>query len=582
MNIDELKNRLDDEFPNIYKCVLINGNWGIGKTYFLKNEFLKEKDYVYVQLFGLETMEEVKIEMYSQLNKVLNFLKNKVYNKVVRNGLNISGDIGSLSVPYLENNIKEAIERKCKNKELIIVVDDIERKSPNIRLEDILGVIESISEIENASVILVANESKIKEKEVYENFKEKVVQKTYNVDEYSKNAISEILNMLLQNIELKNDYKILMKQTIEDTFYRHGVKNLRTLQKAIKFTKLLLKHINIEQLLKSEFIDIILTGTAITIEKIEGIYFRQNEDNSKKEINTTEKLIYENGKGMEYCVICYYMKEPYIVNNKKNLVTYILDIYEDIKIKDNFDNINKFYEDLHKVKNTEDENKEMFYMNEQQLKNSINNFNEKYIKNVELSIDVYNWFKMFCEVYYYAEIIGLDNIFKEELIIKDMDLYIDKTRIENDIYQIIRKNIPYDIRSEKVLEYKKILDIKIVTKYYNNIVDKIIINMKNGKYDAQQLDNIFSIFINNFVTVNKNEFINKLKNYKFFIPDLNEELTDEEWGWTHSIWEKAKGYEEQINKEFVECVQELLKNANTIGKYRINSLNKQYNIKLQN
>ena len=287
MNIDELKNRLDDEFPSIYKCVLINGNWGIGKTFFLKNEFLKEKDYVYVQLFGLETMEEVKIEVYSQLNKVLNFLKNKVYNKVVRNGLNISGDIGSLSVPYLENNIKGAIKRKCKNKELIIVIDDIERKSPNIRLEDILGVIESISEIENASVILVANESKIKEKEVYENFKEKVVQKTYNVDEYSKNAVSEILNRLLKNIDVKDNYKELMKETIENTFYIHGVKNLRTLQKAIKFVKLLMKHVNIEQLSQKEFIDIILIGTAITIEKVEGIYFNDNQDKSKKEMNTT-------------------------------------------------------------------------------------------------------------------------------------------------------------------------------------------------------------------------------------------------------------------------------------------------------
>ena len=153
-------------------------------------------------------------------------------------------------------------------------------------------------------------------------------------------------------------------------------------------------------------------------------------------------------------IICNYIKEPYIVNNKKSLVTYILDIYADKRIKDNFDNINKFYKDLHKVKNTKEENIEMFYMNELQLKNSINNFNENYLENTELSIDIFNWFKMFCEVYYYAEIMGMENIFEEELIIKDMDLYIDKTKIEDDIYHIIRKNIPYDIKSEKILEYK--------------------------------------------------------------------------------------------------------------------------------
>ena len=35
MTVDELKERLEDEFQNIYKCILINGDWGIGKSYFL-------------------------------------------------------------------------------------------------------------------------------------------------------------------------------------------------------------------------------------------------------------------------------------------------------------------------------------------------------------------------------------------------------------------------------------------------------------------------------------------------------------------------------------------------------------------
>ena len=33
MTIDELESRLDNEFSDIYKCVLIKGEWGIGKTY---------------------------------------------------------------------------------------------------------------------------------------------------------------------------------------------------------------------------------------------------------------------------------------------------------------------------------------------------------------------------------------------------------------------------------------------------------------------------------------------------------------------------------------------------------------------
>ena len=30
----KLENRLNNEFPNVYRCILISGDWKIGKTYF--------------------------------------------------------------------------------------------------------------------------------------------------------------------------------------------------------------------------------------------------------------------------------------------------------------------------------------------------------------------------------------------------------------------------------------------------------------------------------------------------------------------------------------------------------------------
>ena len=75
MTIDELESRLDNEFSDIYKCVLIKGEWGIGKTYFLRKKYLCNKKHIYISLFGLDSIEEIKIEIYSKLNKVLNFIK---------------------------------------------------------------------------------------------------------------------------------------------------------------------------------------------------------------------------------------------------------------------------------------------------------------------------------------------------------------------------------------------------------------------------------------------------------------------------------------------------------------------------
>ena len=74
MTIDELKERLTNEYPIIYKSILVNGEWGIGKTYFIK-QFLKGKDYIYVSLFGINSFEDFKNQIYSELNKALGFIK---------------------------------------------------------------------------------------------------------------------------------------------------------------------------------------------------------------------------------------------------------------------------------------------------------------------------------------------------------------------------------------------------------------------------------------------------------------------------------------------------------------------------
>lgn len=71
MKISDLKNKLDNELGNIYNVVLINGEWGIGKSFFLKN-YSKEKKYIYLSMFGLENLQDLKLSFYYKISKFNN------------------------------------------------------------------------------------------------------------------------------------------------------------------------------------------------------------------------------------------------------------------------------------------------------------------------------------------------------------------------------------------------------------------------------------------------------------------------------------------------------------------------------
>ncbi len=106
MNIDELKNLLDKQFIEVYKNILINGDWGIGKTYFIK-EYLKDKNNtIYIQLFGIDSIENLKLNLYMQINKITGFLKKA--NKTI-SGINLSNSFASLSIPYFEGEITKSL-----------------------------------------------------------------------------------------------------------------------------------------------------------------------------------------------------------------------------------------------------------------------------------------------------------------------------------------------------------------------------------------------------------------------------------------------------------------------------------------
>ena len=583
MTIDELESRLDNEFSDIYKCVLIKGEWGIGKTYFLRKKYLCDKKHIYVSLFGLNSIEEVKIEIYSKLNRVLNFIKKGV-NRI--KDLSINFPFASISIPYLENDIEKAIEKKCKREKFIIVIDDLERKSSNIKMEAILGIIESISNIKNSLIIVVANENKIteKEKSIYLNFSEKVIQKIYNVHRYSYTALDKILKNSIHAIDIDKELKEIISSATLKIFNSDYVNNLRTLEKGLNFVKLLIKHINFSELglTNKQIFELITISLAIVIEDIEKKY--SNKELKQKEsldkVDILESVLREYKNELSRNIMKKYLKENELFSYKYTLIEFIINIYYDLDLNESFQKINNWYKDLYLIK-TKKEDIDNFYLGEDELRQRIEEFYSKYVLEKNDIIDVNNWLQKLNELYYYAEIIEAEDKFKYEEINEAIDKYLEKSEIVEDPRYLIRRNRPREIRNKEMKKINEVLIFKITNKYYNNCIDSILEENEKGRFEIDKLESLKSLFNPNDFE-GKNKIIERIAKNSYFIPDLNYNLTQEKWNWIHSIWRIAQDYiihnNIGLDNSFEKNVSELLKKSTKIGRYRIESLNSQYGI----
>lgn len=565
MNIDELKNLLDKQFIEVYKNILINGDWGIGKTYFIK-EYLKDKNNtIYIQLFGIDSIENLKLNLYMQINKITGFLKKA--NKTI-SGINLSNSFASLSIPYFEGEITKSLEKKSKKENLIIVIDDLERKSSNISMEDLLGIIEEFSKIKNTYIILIANETEIayineKDYKIYSSFKEKIVQKTFNITNYSNSARKNIIKSTLNEIDnIENQEDILIY--IESFLSKHRILNLRTIEKSMKFLKFILCEVDLKELKKIEIKAIIVVALSIVIEKIKNLNYKESD---KK-----DNISQWNTDDLTTRVIVNYLKELPLISDKKIIVKILIDIYDDIEMDNNFKKLINYFKSEQSENSKE---KSLFYKSKEELKKYIQEFYNSSILNVNQYLDIDMWLKKFAEVNYYAVIINNKNWYKEDEIEKAIDKYVEnisdiQLEVKNNVYRLVHLNQYKDSTIEEICE---LINQKIYNKYIDNLIYQIAEKKKENKYDEQLIENLFEIYtIKNGNSIQK--IIDALDENNFFLPNLNENLSEESWGVTHAIWNNMQNTTEKRDNKFELFVQELLKSSDEIGTYRITSLNK--------
>lgn len=171
-------------------AVIINGDYGIGKTHFFKQDLSQkikeislpknnEKKYtpIHISLFGLKTLEEIQTAIFVELYPIL---KNKnvklaagIGKSIIRGiaQLNNAGDIDK----YI-GDITQDPNDWLNYDELVICFDDLDRKSQTLDIRDIFGFINSLVENQGVKILIIANEEQLIKDEYYSSkLREKVI-----------------------------------------------------------------------------------------------------------------------------------------------------------------------------------------------------------------------------------------------------------------------------------------------------------------------------------------------------------------------------------------------------------------------
>lgn len=247
---------IDDPDPRY--AVLLDGEWGCGKSFFIKEWIKRQKTDddnilvpIYVSLFGLSKI--------SQINEAINmeiypFLKSKYY-RTAKTILSVVGKaVLKYDADFNGNGNKDAtidiqidpIATLLKGEDEIegkrfLVLDDLERT--NIDYKSLLGYINSFVERHNFKVVLVCNSKEIskEQQDVFERFKEKVIGRSFLLTPDVDAALNVFLDEAPQDANTIN-----RRELIKEVFKAIGYKNLRVLRQAIRDYNNILLHLNVE------------------------------------------------------------------------------------------------------------------------------------------------------------------------------------------------------------------------------------------------------------------------------------------------------------------------------------------------
>ncbi|WP_121090401.1 P-loop NTPase fold protein [Helicobacter pylori] len=233
--IIELLKKSEDQNKPV--AIAINGEWGIGKTYLWKNGLAPlirkelKKNPIYTSVFGKKDEQAIIEDLVAQF---LSTEKQKT--NPIRNIIN--GILSFLSMHFgVKINVNVDFLFKMLKKEhmenTIVCIDEFERLSDKIPVQDILGLISELKEHKGCCVIAIYNNLKLftdetqneQKRKIFDAYCEKVFDRIFNFSPYAKEQIE-----VIGDHPIKTDFEAY--PYMKDIFnIDDNIINLRTFQK---------------------------------------------------------------------------------------------------------------------------------------------------------------------------------------------------------------------------------------------------------------------------------------------------------------------------------------------------------------
>lgn len=180
------------EIPAPDYAVMLKGEWGCGKTYFIKKyiKAKKDKKICYISLNGIKQCNDV-------IPQILLALAPKEFNsKICKGVISVGRTIayGITKFFNVDNVFNIGDLANCVPENIVFVFDDLERTL--LEPKEVLGFLSDLVEQQNFHVIIIGDETKFIEdaQEEYLSRKEKIIGKTFSI----QNQDAEVLPALIK------------------------------------------------------------------------------------------------------------------------------------------------------------------------------------------------------------------------------------------------------------------------------------------------------------------------------------------------------------------------------------------------